>query len=260
MALGAKINTLMIRLAMQNCPQLFIRLLNWISRGFSSARLGLLIALFGSVLVAAGCTTSVDETQRAWMNKIFRPYVPDVIQGNFISSEQYSKLQVGMSREQVRQILGTPLLADYFHANRWDYIFEFQRAGQKMGKERRVTVFFEGDKVSKFDGDALPTEVELVAEIDNYSKQKRSFWETITGTHKAPVTAPLQQPELLVPSPTDNLPTGTPIPTHTSNSASKSSFWDFLSFSNKQPEAQPVTQPEVLGPGALNVLPASTTK
>ena len=102
----------------------------------------------------------------------------------------------------------------------------------------------------------MPTEVELVAEIDNYSKQKRTFWETITGTHKAPVTAPLQQPELLVPSPTDNLPAGTPIPVATN----KSSFWDFLSFSNKQPEAQPATQPEPLGPGALNVLPASTAK
>jgi len=142
------------------------------------------------------------------MNTIFRPYVPDVVQGNFISSEQYSKLQEGMTREQVRQILGTPLLADYFHANRWDYIFEYKRSGQVVGKDRRVTVFFEGDKLVKFEGDALPTEVELVAEIDGYSKSKRSFWEVITGTNKPPVTPPLQQPELLVPSPTDNLPAG----------------------------------------------------
>ncbi|SNX29025.1 Beta-barrel assembly machine subunit BamE [Polynucleobacter meluiroseus] len=170
------------------------------------ARLGLTLAMFGGLIAISGCTTSVDETQRAWMNQIFRPYVPDVVQGNFISSEQYSKLQLGMSREQVRQILGTPLLADYFHVNRWDYIFEFKRAGQTLGKERRVTIFFEGDKVTKFDGDALPTEVELVAEIDNYAKQKRSFWQIITGTGKGPVTPKLQQPELLVPSPTDNAP------------------------------------------------------
>ncbi|MEY3865386.1 MAG: hypothetical protein RL234_877, partial [Pseudomonadota bacterium] len=44
------------------------------------------------------------------MNSIFQPYVPDVVQGNFISSEQYSNLKVGMTREQVRQIMGTPLL------------------------------------------------------------------------------------------------------------------------------------------------------
>ncbi len=156
-----------------------------------------------------GCTTSVDEVQRNWMNSIFRPYVPDIVQGNFISSEQYSKLKVGMSREQVRQILGTPLLADYFHANRWDYIFEYKRARQVIGKERRVTVFFEDDKVVKFDGDALPTEVEMVAEIDGYAKTKRSFWQVVTGTGKGPETPPLQQPEQLVPSPTDNISAAT---------------------------------------------------
>jgi len=163
------------------------------------------VACLGA-LSLGGCTSAVDDHQRAWMNTIFRPYVPDVVQGNFISSEQYAKLKLGMTREQVRQVLGTPLLASYFHANRWDYVFEFKRAGQVVGKERRVTVFFDGDKVVKFDGDALPTEVEMVAEIDNYAKQKRSFWEIFTGNNKPPVTPPLQQPELLVPSPTDNLP------------------------------------------------------
>ncbi len=186
------------------------------------------------------------------MNKVFRPYVPDVVQGNFISSEQYAKLKLGMTREQVRQILGTPLLADYFHANRWDYVFEYKRNGEVVGKDRRVTIYFDGDKVAKFSGDALPTEVELVAEIDGYAKTKRSFWDVITGSNKAPVTPPLQQPELLVPSKTDNLATGTPIPAADAN-ASKSSFWDFFSFSKKAPDAQPIPQADVLGPGALNV-------
>ena len=209
MALGAKINVLMIRPAMQNCLQLFSRLFAPISGIISKpARASVFLLAALGFLGLSGCSTSVDETQRAWMNTIFRPYVPDVVQGNFISSEQYSKLQEGMTREQVRQILGTPLLADYFHANRWDYIFEYKRSGQVVGKDRRVTVFFEGDKLVKFEGDALPTEVELVAEIDGYSKSKRSFWEVITGTNKPPVTPPLQQPELLVPSPTDNLPAG----------------------------------------------------
>ena len=180
---------------------------------FRHVRVGLVIASVGGLMVVAGCTSAVDETQRAWMNKVFQPYVPDVVQGNFISSEQYAKLQVGQSREQVRQILGTPLLASYFHANRWDYVFEFKRAGKVMGKERRVTVFFEGDKLVKFQGDALPTEIELVAEIDGYAKSKRSFWDVMTGSNKPPVTPPLQQPELLVPSPTDNLPVGASAPT-----------------------------------------------
>ena len=217
-------------------------------------RLGLLIAALAGLILSTGCTSAVDETQRAWMNKVFQPYVPDVVQGNFISSEQYAKLQLGQSREQVRQILGTPLLASYFHANRWDYIFEFKRAGQPIAKERRVTVFFEGDKLVKFQGDALPTEVEMVAEIDGYAKSKRSFWDVITGSNKPPVTPPLQQPELLVPSPTDNLPAGKAVPA----APTSSSFWDFFSFSKKSPEAQPA--PQQLGPGALNVPQASEVK
>ncbi|MBU3625133.1 outer membrane protein assembly factor BamE [Polynucleobacter sp. JS-Safj-400b-B2] len=237
---------------MQNCLELFTRFLNPVLKGaLSPVRLGMMsLALLG-LLGVVGCTSAVDETQRAWMNKIFRPYVPDVVQGNFISSEQYSKLQLGMTREQVRQILGTPLLASYFHANRWDYIFEFKRAGQSMGKERHVTVYFDGDKVIKFEGDALPTEVEMVAEIDNYSKTKRSFWEVITGSNKPPVTPPLQQPEYLVPSKTDNLSAGTPIPAAAPAANASGSFWDFFSFSNKQPDAQ---SPE-LGPGTLNDVP-----
>jgi outer membrane protein assembly factor BamE len=167
-----------------------------------------------AALIATGCSTKVDDTQRTMMNSIFRPYVPDIVQGNFISSEQYAKLEVGMSREQVRQILGTPLLASYFHANRWDYVFEFKRLGEKISKERRVTVFFDGDKVTKFQGDALPTEVELVAEIDNYAKHKRSFWDMVTGKNKNPITPPLQQPEVLIPSkPSPPVPSGGPIVT-----------------------------------------------
>jgi outer membrane protein assembly factor BamE len=237
---------------MQNCLQLFTRLLSPIFGGFSHARAGLLVTAIAALIIAAGCTSAVNDTQRSWMNKVFRPYVPDVVQGNFISSEQYAKLQVGQSREQVRQILGTPLLASYFHANRWDYVFEFKRAGQQMSKERRVTVFFEGDKLVKFQGDALPTEIELVAEIDGYAKTKRSFWDVMTGSNKPPVTAPLQQPELLVPSPTNNLPAGAPMP------PTGSSFWDFFSFSKKSPDAQPA--PQQLGPGTLNVPLASEAK
>ena len=174
----------------------------------------ILVLMVMAALIITGCSTKVDETQRTLMNSIFRPYVPDTIQGNFISSEQYAKLEVGMSREQVRQILGTPLLASYFHANRWDYIFEFKRLGEKISKERRVMVFFDGDKVTKFNGDALPSEVELVAEIDNYAKNKRSFWDMVTGKNKNPVTPPLQQPEVLIPSkPSPPIPPGGPIVT-----------------------------------------------
>ena len=239
---------------MQNCLEHFRCLLKTVFSGaFVHSKGGLWAVTTFIALGVGGCSSAVNETQRAWMNTLFRPYVPDVVQGNFISSEQYAKLQLGMSREQVRQILGTPLLASYFHANRWDYVFEFKRAGQRVGKERHVTVFFDGDKLVKFEGDALPTEVELVAEIDNYAKSKRSFWDVMTGSNKPPVTPPLQQPEVLVTSKTDNLPVGASIPAVPPES--KSSFWDFFSSSSKSG-----APPETLGPGALNNPPATEAK
>ena len=171
-------------------------------------------ALWVSVfcLALGGCSSAIDNTQRAWMNSIFQPYVPDVVQGNFISSEQYSNLKVGMTREQVRQIMGTPLLASYFHANRWDYVFEFKREGETVGKERRVTLIFEGDQLAKFGGDALPTEVELVAEIDTYARERRSFWDVMTGKNKPPKRQKKVAPEVMVISQPNNLPLPSPPP------------------------------------------------
>ena len=163
-------------------------------------------------LVLGGCSSAIDNTQRAWMNSIFQPYVPDIVQGNFISSEQYSNLKVGMTREQVRQIMGTPLLASYFHANRWDYVFEFKREGETVGKERRVTLIFEGDQLAKFEGDALPTEVELVAEIDTYARERRSFWDVMTGKNKPPKREKKVAPEVMVISQPNNLPLPSPQP------------------------------------------------
>ncbi len=171
-------------------------------------------ALFVSLfcLALGGCSSAIDNTQRAWMNSIFQPYVPDIVQGNFISSEQYSNLKVGMTREQVRQIMGTPLLASYFHANRWDYVFEFKREGETVGKERRVTLIFEGDQLAKFGGDALPTEVELVAEIDTYARERRSFWDVMTGKNKPPKREKKVAPEVMVISQPNNLPLPSPQP------------------------------------------------
>jgi outer membrane protein assembly factor BamE len=171
-------------------------------------------ALFVSLfcLALGGCSSAIDNTQRAWMNSIFQPYVPDIVQGNFISSEQYSKLKVGMTREQVRQIMGMPLLASYFHANRWDYVFEFKREGETVGKERRVTLIFEGEQLAKFGGDALPTEVELVAEIDTYARERRSFWDVMTGKNKPPKREKKVAPEVMVISQPNNLPLPSPQP------------------------------------------------
>lgn len=81
----------------------------------------------------------------------------DIQQGNVVVQDQLARVKPGMSRAEVRQILGTPLLTDAFHANRWDYYFSNARSGREVEKNR-VTVIFENDKVARVDGTA-PTAI-----------------------------------------------------------------------------------------------------
>ena len=83
------------------------------------------------------------------------PYRIDVQQGNFIAQDMVSQLKSGMSKEQVRYLLGTPLVADIFHAERWDYVYWFQRRGQPL-ERRRLAVFFQDGKLARLDGDVVP--------------------------------------------------------------------------------------------------------
>ncbi len=95
---------------------------------------------------------------------IFSPYRPDIQQGNFVSAEMLSQLKVGQTREQVRFLLGTPLLMDMFHADRWDFPFYLARGNGELTTSR-VTVFFKDDVVERFEGGNLPTEREYIARI-----------------------------------------------------------------------------------------------
>lgn len=97
------------------------------------------------------------------------PYKVDVIQGNFISKEQVEQLQAGMTREQVKALLGTPLLASLFHADRWDYVFTLKRQGVET-QSFKYTVFFKGDLLERFEGDAMPSEAEFINKLANKRK------------------------------------------------------------------------------------------
>jgi outer membrane protein assembly factor BamE len=83
------------------------------------------------------------------------PYRMEIQQGNFVSQDMLSKLKRGMTREQVRFVLGTPLVADMFHADRWDYVF-YREIPRKPREERRVSVFFENDRLARVEGDVVP--------------------------------------------------------------------------------------------------------
>ena len=118
------------------------------------------------VLVAAatlaGCSTiSSDGSLLGFIT----PYRMEEVQGNVVTQDMVAQLRPGLTGDQVRTLLGAPLLADVFHANRWDYVFTIRRQGAPA-QQRRVTVFFENDRVARFEADAVPTEREFVASID----------------------------------------------------------------------------------------------
>ena len=83
------------------------------------------------------------------------PYRIEIQQGNFVSQDMLSKLKKGMSRDQVRFVLGTPLLTDMFHADRWDYVF-YREFPNKTREERRISVFFENERLARVTGDVVP--------------------------------------------------------------------------------------------------------
>jgi outer membrane protein assembly factor BamE len=89
------------------------------------------------------------------------PYRIEIVQGNVVTSEQAARVKPGMTRLQVRDILGTPLLADPFHADRWDYIFTIRRHGLP-NQRRSVVVWFEGDALKTIEAPDLPSERDFV--------------------------------------------------------------------------------------------------
>ena len=127
------------------------------------ARCRLRVALTLSLASLLAACSSISETTRSAMSTI-TPYKVEVVQGNFVSREQVQALQPGMSRQQVREILGTPLVTSVFHANRWEYVFTIKRQGVEE-QSRKLTVFFEGERFVRAEGDEMPTEAEFVASL-----------------------------------------------------------------------------------------------
>ena len=97
--------------------------------------------------------------------EVFRPYRTEVVQGNVVTREQQQLLRIGMTRLQVRDLLGTPLITSVFHANRWDYAFTIRRQGAEP-LHRKLSVFFEGDGLARVEADELPLEAEFAARLD----------------------------------------------------------------------------------------------
>ncbi|HSJ80086.1 MAG TPA: outer membrane protein assembly factor BamE [Thiobacillus sp.] len=83
------------------------------------------------------------------------PHRIDVQQGNALDQESIARLKPGLSRSQVRFLLGTPLVVDPFRSDRWDYVYLYYKAG-RLAEQKRISLFFEGDTLVRMEGDVPP--------------------------------------------------------------------------------------------------------
>lgn len=133
-----------------------------------NARQGLVLSLGVLVLALTGCGSF--KGMGATVSSVVTPYKIDVVQGNFVSREQIEALQTGMGRQQVKEILGSPLVTSLFHGDRWEYVFTIKRPSAEP-QIRKLTVFFKGDALERFEGDEMPSEAEFVASLNSGARK-----------------------------------------------------------------------------------------
>lgn len=104
-----------------------------------------LLACLLLAIAAPGCGFAVPSI----VHKI------DIQQGNVIVPETVAKLKKGMSRNDVKQLMGTPLLTDVFHGNRWDYYFSNEKRG-RLVERTTLSLYFEDEKLVAVTGDVAP--------------------------------------------------------------------------------------------------------
>lgn len=125
-----------------------------------------------------------------------RTYKIDVQQGNVVSQKEVSQLERGMTKREVRYVMGTPLVIDPFHNNRWDYFYSFKAGGSSEPEQRRIALVFVHDRLDHIDGDVAPTQDELAVDTESEyvasgtrvteptKKEKKGFfkriWDKIT--------------------------------------------------------------------------------
>lgn len=125
---------------------------------------------------------------------VVTPYRVEVVQGNVVTQEQAVLLKPGMTRDQVRDILGSPLLADVFHNERWDYVFTIRRQGTEP-QQRKVVVRFDGERMVSVDtGGELPAERAFVASIDTFKTSRNAPPLALSDEQLKALPVPPKQP------------------------------------------------------------------
>jgi outer membrane protein assembly factor BamE len=126
-------------------------------RGPDTDRIASAAATACAVLLA-GCqtlSTYMPAIEQFGNNKL------DINQGNYLAQDQVDRLKVGQSKQQVRQILGTPLIQSPFRADRWDYVYEYKKQGRPL-EHRNFAVYFADDRLARWEGDEMPVSVAVL--------------------------------------------------------------------------------------------------
>ena len=146
-----------------------------------------IVALATTVLAGCGSfsenMTSVADVIPNALDRAPFVYKPVIQQGNVVKQEQVDALEPGMSKRQVKFLLGTPMLNDVFHANRWDYAYT-RGVGSRPEEIRRLAVFFENDRLVRIAGDMRPrpeserteTKKEVVVTVPDWEEGEKSLW------------------------------------------------------------------------------------
>ena len=152
------------------------------------------IAVPGVVLVlTAGCQSL--QWSDNFLGRI-TPYRLEVVQGNVITKEQAALVRPGMSKAQVRDVLGSPLLTDLFHVDHWDYVFTIRRRGAEP-QLRSLVALFEGDRLKSIEtGGDLPAEREFVASIDTGNSSRSVPALTLTDEQRKALPVPPRPPQV----------------------------------------------------------------
>jgi len=152
-------------------------------------------------------------------------YKMNIQQGNYLVPDSVSQLKEGMTRSQVRFLLGTPMVPDAFDESRWDYYYFFNSQKNKKPLKRRLTVFFADDKVARYENQGVPTQADLDqlerdlrrAIADNQAKKKKGKSGSATPAAPAPASGaatPSEEqqkaPDPVPPSAPAPAPAGTP--------------------------------------------------
>lgn len=143
------------------------------------------ISLIACTLVIGSLQSGCESLQRTdTLLGAITPYRIDIVQGNAVTREQAAQIKPGMNRLQVREILGTPLVTDPFHADRWDYIFSLRRPNTQV-QRRSVVVMFENNLVKSIEAPDLPSERDFVASISRIKDPRAPKLELSDDERKA---------------------------------------------------------------------------